>query len=191
MNFFKDAVYDPAGVFRTDGGGLHDPFGLNPADPVPDPNAAMLAELSRRMFEESDPLRVSMFGRSNALAANGFDMTGSPAFAGLRSSVDSQFNKAKNNTMANVASGGSLIDALTNLESGRAHSMAQGMSNLSENEINRAISLVTGGANPSAALGGLGQAASLQSQQIMAQQAQQAQAKQGAGAGMGMLLALI
>lgn len=149
-------------------------------------SADALSALSQQLFQETDPLRTSLIGRS-ADFLNGGDVTNSPQFGSLKNAVDSQFTRARDNTIARTAPGGALTDALTGLEGTRASTMAQGIGGLQENELSRALGLATGSAPT--ALGGLGNAANAQAQAIAAQQAQQGAMKQGAGQGLGTLFA--
>jgi hypothetical protein len=182
MGFLEDLV-DPLSSDR------HQEHMGKGGDPAQNPYAVQLAELSKKLFEQTDPLRTGLIDRSNAFVSGNMDITASPMYAGLKSAVDSQFGRARDNTIARTAAGGGLTDALVDLETGRANTMAQGTGQLASDEMNRAMGLGTG-LLPIGS-GGLGQAANLQGQQIAMQQQQDAQAKQGAGAGVGMLAALL
>ncbi len=149
--------------------------------------ADTLAAISLRMFEESDPLRVGLIGRSEDFLNGGLDVTQSPMYGALKAGNDSAFQRARNNTISSTAAGGGLTDALTNLETSRAVEMSRGVGQLGEGELGRALTLATG--QTPTAVGGLGQAAGIQAQQMAAQQAQQSQQKQGAGTAVGSILA--
>jgi hypothetical protein len=155
--------------------------------PAPNPSADALAEISRRMFEQTDPLRTNLIGRSENFLNGGMDVTGTPQYLSMKNAADVQFQKARDNTIARTAAGGALTDALAGLESDRANFLTQGAGDIADTELNRAFGLATG-LLPGAGQG-LGQAAAIQAQQIQAQQAQQAAGKQAAGTGVGIILA--
>ena len=165
-----------------------DPLGMRAKNNPPENEAAnQLAGISRALFEQTDPVRKQLIGRSNDFLGGNLDVTASPMYASLKNSVDSQFQRAKGNTISSTPAGGALTDALMNLEGSRANTMAQGTGGIAEQELNRAFGLGTGLLPQTTT--GLGTAAGIQSQQLMAQQQQSASAKQGAGAGLGMLFA--
>jgi hypothetical protein len=165
-----------------------DPLGMRAKNnPQENEAANELAGVARALFQQTDPVRKQLIGRSNDFLGGNLDVTASPMYASLKNAVDTQFNQARGNTIASTPSGGSLTEALTNLEGSRANTMTQGVGTIAEGELNRAFGLGTGLLPQTTS--GLGQAAGIQSQQLMAQQQQSAQAKQGAGAGLGMILA--
>lgn len=165
-----------------------DPLGVR-AKQNPQENEAAneLAAVSRALFQQTEPVRKELVGRSTQFLDGNLDVTASPMYASLKNAVDTQFQRARGNTIASTAAGGSLTEALTNLEGTRANTMTQGVGDIAEGELNRSFGLATGLLPQTTS--GLGQAAGVQSQQLMAQQQQSAAAKQGAGAGLGMLIA--
>lgn len=194
MSFLMDYVVDPAGAFTEGGGGIDssinpmsDSPGAKKGDPLPNESAIELSRIARELFQQSDPLRRSLIGRSEGFINGGMDVTKSPMYGALKAGNDSAFNKAKDNIIGKVAPGGSLVDALTDLEGTRAVNMAQGVGGLAQDELSRAITLATG--QVPAAVSGLGGAANIQAQALAAQQAADGQAKQGAGAGIGTIIA--
>lgn len=192
---FPSNPIDPGGLF---GGGDPDAdvlgIGARGRQPggkkgpaAPNASADALAEISRRMFEQTDPLRTNLIGRSeNFLAGNG-DVTNTPQYLAMKNAADIQFGRARDNTISRTASGGALVDALAGLESDRANSLIQGAGGIADDEMSRAFGLATGLLPTTTS--GLGQAAGIQAQQLAAQQAQQAAGKQAAGTGAGILLA--
>lgn len=188
-------ILDPGGV--TGGGDPDkDPLGIGArgrqpggkkGGPVPNESAEALAEISRQMFQETTPIRQGLIGRSNDFLTGNMDVSSTPQFLSMKNAADVQFGQARDNTIARTANGGGLVDALAGLESDRANFLTQGAGDIAESEMSRAFGLGTGLLPQTT--GGLGQAASIQQQQIASQQAQQAAGKQAAGTGAGILLA--
>lgn len=155
--------------------------------PAPNPSADALAKIATETYQQTQPIRTGLIDRSNAFLSGDLDVTNTPMFLGMKNAADSQFARARDNTIARTAPGGSLSSALADLEFGRANTLTQGAGQIAGDEISRAFGLATGSVPNSTS--GLGQAANIQQQSIAAQQAQQAAGKQAAGQGAGILLA--
>ncbi len=155
------------------------------ADTTAAPNA--LAEISRRLFEQTDPIRASLIGRSKSFLDGNQDVTQTPQYGALKTAAENQFNTAKDNIISSTPGGGGLISALANLQAQKAAALTAGTGSLADNEMSRSFALGTGTAP--VALGGLGSAASSLGQIGAAQAAQSGQALQGLGMGAGMTLA--
>lgn len=140
--------------------------------PESNPAADMQAQIARELFQQTDPLRRALIGRSQDFVGGGFDVTQTPSYALLKNQVESQYGNARDNIVANTPGGGPLIAALTQNEGSRADALTLGTAGLYEDELNRALGLATGATGP--AVGGLGQAASVQA--MLAQSAAQRQA---------------
>lgn len=167
-----------------------DPLGMRKKNTPPDTsNADALARIATDLYNKTDPLRTSLISRGNDFLSGNLDVTSSPMFASLKNSVDSQFRKARENTLGTTPAGGSLTAALSGLEGTRANAMTQGIGDLAKSEMDRAFGLATGILPQTTS--GLGAAAGIQSNLFAQQQAQNAQAKQGAGAGLGMIMAML
>ena len=123
------------------------------------PAVEVQSRLAQQLFEQTDPLRRSLIGRSDAFLAGG-DVMDSPQFANMKVQTGRSFNQAKDNTIARFAPGGALIDALTGLESDRAATLSAGAAGLQEDELSRALALGTGITGQS--LSALGQAGNTQ-----------------------------
>jgi len=194
MSFVSDNVVgnpliDPLGdPFQLTGGPKKEPGGKK-GGAAPNPSADALAEISKGLYTEATPLRHALMQRSNDFINGGADVTATPQYAALKAGNDSQFNRAKDNTIASTASGGALTDALSNLETNRAVNMTQGMGGIADNEMSRAFALATGSTPTS--LNGLGSAANAQSQLIAANQEAQAKSAAGAGTAAGSIIASI
>jgi len=133
------------------------------------------------------PISATPMASPGAPVGTGFDITASPQYAALMDATNRRFAQAKDNTLATVAPGGALTDALTNLESQRAATMAQGAGQAYGDEMSRAMTLATG--QTGTAMSGLGMAAQAQALNANAQAEQSAQKSnslgQAAGAYMG------
>lgn len=165
-----------------------DPLGVRKKNQDPtNPNADALAKIATDLYNKTDPIRTNLIGRSNDFLSGNLDVTKSPMFGSLKGALDTQFSRARDNTLARTPTGGALTSALAGLEGDRARTMTQGVGELAGDELNRAYGLATGLLPQTTA--GLGTAAGIQAQMLAGQQAQSAQAKSGAGAGIGMLLA--
>lgn len=146
-------------------------------------SADTLSKIALDLYNQSSPVRQGLLDRSNAFLAGNLDVTASPLFGSVKDAIQSQFARAKENVLANTASGGALTSALSDLESNKASSMASAMGGLASDELSRAYGLATGGAQMSQS--GLASAGGIQSQ-LAANQAQvQAAGKQAAGEGIG------
>lgn len=190
-NFFDQEGGDGADIFDP-GGFFHQNKSKNPDLPAQLPNtySDTLAAISQSLFADTAPARTNLLNRSNAFLGGGLDVTASPMYGSLKSAVDSQFGRARDNTIANTAAGGGLVDALSNQETQRAQTMTQGIGQLAQSELDRATGLATG--LLPIGTGGLGKASETQAQtnaslyqaQIQQQQQQQAQQQQtGSAAG--------
>lgn len=167
-------------------GPLSDIFGGGPN--YGNPSADILARLSQDYYNQTQPLRTSLIGRSNNFLSGGLDVTQSPMYGALKSGIEGQFGTAKNNIMSSLPQGGALLEALSNLEGQKASSLATGIGGLASDELTRAYGLGTGGAGT--ALGGLGNAAGLQGQSLLAQAQNRSQMLGGLGQGLGSILAM-
>src|SRR3990167_4944637 len=85
--------------------------------------SAIQSQLAQQLFQETDPLRRTLIGRSEDALAGG-DVMGSPQYADLQARTGRAFNQAKDNVIARTAAGGALTDALANLEGDRAATLS-------------------------------------------------------------------
>jgi hypothetical protein len=147
------------------------------------PAAEMQARLATQLFNETDPVRQSLIGRSNDFLGGGMDVTATPTYGALRDATARQFQTARDNAISQLPAGGALSSALVGLQGQRASTLAQGASSAFGDEMARAMTLATGQTGES--IGGLGQAAQAQGLSAQAGAAQNA-AKSGAvGQGLG------
>lgn len=141
-----------------------------------------LGGLAADLYADTDPVRQALIARSSDFLS-GEDIRDTPQYADLQVQTGNAFNRAKDNVIARTAPGGALVDALTNLESGRAQSLSSMGSMLQENELARAYDIATGGTT--AAFGGLGTAAGIQAQYAANRAAVKAAEKQAMGQAAG------
>lgn len=120
-----------------------------------------LAQLSEQLYGQTDPVRQALIDQASQFLSGGFDLSSLPQYAALKNAVESQYGRARENVLGSVAGGGSLSDALADVEIGRAGSLVQGIGGIANDQLALAQSLATG--SPlSASFGGLGQAAGIQ-----------------------------
>lgn len=141
-------------------------------------------QYANELFQDTDPIRQSLFSRSEDFLGGGMDVRETPAYEALKYSADSGFNQAKDNTISRFAPGGGLVDAMTNLEGQRAGTMTQGAGQIYDAELNRALQLGTGMTNTS--MQSLGQAGSIQAQLAAANASESAAGKGAMGQAAGM-----
>lgn len=144
---------------------------------------SFLERIATDYYNQTDPIRQGLIGRSKQFLDGNLDVTASPMFGSLKLANEQQFQRARDNSIASNASGGGLTSSLVNLEGQKANSMTQGISALANDEMNRAM----GFSNPQTSMAGLGSAAQIQNSQAQFQAQQQAQMKQGMGRGLGLM----
>lgn len=142
-----------------------------------------LAQISRRLFLETAPVRGQLIGRSQDFLG-GQPVTETPQFAAIKSAIDPQFQRAQQNILESTPQGGALFENLAGLEARKAGALSSAAGTLSEQELNRAFSLATGTPLTSS-IGGLGTSAALQQQAGQAAAARSTAQKQGLGQAAG------
>ncbi|KKL79901.1 hypothetical protein LCGC14_2010170 [marine sediment metagenome] len=154
---------------------------MSKKNPKPPKNPAQEAQarISEQLFSESTPIRQQLNQDAMGFLEGDRDVTGTPAFAGLKDMIESQFGRARESVIGSTPTGGGLTSALEGVERGRAGALVQGTAALSENELNRAMMLGTGLVPTS--VGGLGQAG--QTQAFAAAEAQAAGAQKAGSSG--------
>jgi hypothetical protein len=147
------------------------------------PAADEQMRIARDLFNQTDPLRQSLIGRSENFMTGGGDVMNTPSYLAYKQSADQLFNRSKDNAIARTPRGGGLTAALTNLEGQRAGTLTQGAGAIYGDELSRAMSLGTGASGQ--ALNSLGQAGAIQAQ-MAAANSQEKAGKYGAlGTGIG------
>ena len=139
--------------------------------------------IAEQLFKDTDPLRRNLIGRSESFLENPQDIFGTPGFAALKDVTESQFGRARDNTIANTPAGGGLTQALGDLERGRASDLVAGTARLNDVEIARAQQLATGTTGQS--LAALGSSGAIQAQREGSNNAAKGGAIGGLGAGLG------
>ena len=146
------------------------------------------AQIAQHLIQQTDPLRASLINQSSQFLAGGNNPTNSPSYLALKDSADTNFSRARENTIASTAAGGGLTSALTNLEGQRAATLSQGAGAAYQDELSRALSLGTG--LTQTGLGGLGTAGAIQAQMASANAVQNAGKAQGLGSGLGAMIGM-
>lgn len=150
-----------------------------------------LASIATQLFQQTDPLRRGFIGQAEQFLGGGFDVTQTPEFGAIKEATESQFDLARQQVLETTPTGGALIDALTNIEQGRATALTQGIGDLAREQGQRAFSLATG-APLQTAVGAQSAAeqiaANLQAAQISAEAGESAATKGALGFGVGSLL---
>jgi len=147
------------------------------------PAADAQARIAQQLFDQTDPLRKSLIGRSTDFMSGGSNVMETPSFMAYKESADRNFGRAKDNAIARLPGGGALSEALVGLEGDRASTLTQGAGAIYGDELSRALSLGTGSTGQS--LNSLGQAGAIQAQ-MAAAAAQESAGKSGAlGTGIG------
>lgn len=169
------------------------------------PNAGpggVAAQIAKALFEQSTPLRTDVLQKLGSAVPMAFqpvtmeNITSSPLFGGLKSSVENQFDNARNRILGQLPEGGALFGSLAANEGARGHALAAGMGALGENELNRRMQLLNMGSNaafgmPATALGGLGSAAASYANLLGLQQAQDQATNNLIGDALGFLFDLL
>ncbi|MDD5189446.1 MAG: hypothetical protein PHE50_00205 [Dehalococcoidales bacterium] len=166
-----------------------------------DPNAGINSQLAalqplmqvevdraRRTEALANPLRESLFGRSQNFLGGGLDVTQTPSYAALKNQAENQFSLARDNALSSLPQGGALYSALTGLEGQKASNLTQAQGGLYENELARAFALGTGQAPTFAGTQGLTSLAASGAPLAAQQNAQAFQALGGLGSGIGKYL---
>jgi len=159
------------------------PFGKGGSKKKKTNFADIQGQLAQRLFDQTDPLRSALIGRSEDFLSGGFDPTQTPAYQDLQLQTGRNFNQAKDNIIARFAPGGGLIDAITGLEGDRAATLSGGASQIYQSELDRALSLGTGATG--LALGSIGQAGNIQAMKSQAAAERDSAKAQGTGAAVG------
>ena len=139
--------------------------------------------MAEELFADTDPLRKGLIDRSENILENPNDIFGQPGFAAVKDITESQFGRARENTIANTPAGGGLTQALGDLERARASDLVAGTARLNDVEIARAQQLATGTTGQS--LAALGSSGAIQAQKEQAEAAQKAAVAEAIGSGAG------
>ncbi len=131
--------------------------------------------LSEQLFNDTDPLRQLLIGRSNDFLEDG-NVFENPQYLARKDATDMGFNRARDNIIANTAAGGGLTAALAGLEGERAMDMSQAAGGIYGDELARSLSLATGQlpvalGGMGSGIGGIGNAAGIQGNMAAAQMA--------------------
>ena len=150
------------------------------------PAGLLQAQLAEQLFEQTDPLRQNLIGRSQNFLAGDLDVTQSPIYGALKSGVEDQYSVARDSVIGNTPTGGGLTAALAWLEGNRADALARGTGQIAESELGRALTLGTGTTGQS--LGALGNSGALQAMNLQGAQNREAAIFSALGSGAGAYL---
>ena len=165
-----------AGLAGGLGGGTPDA----PAPTGPGAAEMMLADISKKLFEEGDPLRKQMYGQFGDVMSGNFDPMTSPMFSSTfatgKKSVEDQYGLAKDNILSSMPRGGSMGDALQNVELARAEQASSLPAMISEGIMKDMMTKAYGSVFPTAnPITGLSSAAGIEANRDMSNQQIQAQ----------------
>jgi hypothetical protein len=141
----------------------------------------MQAAIAADLYRTTSPLRQGLIDRSSQFLAGGLDS--SPTMQAYKSGIEQQYGGARENIIGATPSGGALTAALANLESARAHDLAQARGAVEQSELGLANMLATGATGQS--LQAYGSASAVQAQRDAANKAREAAMMQSLGMGIG------
>jgi hypothetical protein len=146
------------------------------------PYETALAEIAKKLYEQTDPTRQAFLGQMGQVASGTFDPMKSPTYAPMyssaRSGVEAQYGVAKDAIMGNTPRGGGQTEALANLEGTRASEVGAIPGAISANILNDLLNKSYGVAfgAPQQSMSGLASVAGTYGNRMsMAQQSAQAQ----------------
>lgn len=180
------------------------------------PAAAEQAQLARRLFAETDPLRRALSARFEDFLGTGEvegpvaervrGLSTDPIRRALKSGVESQFGNAREQIIEDTPAGGALVQALAELEAGKARTLSAGEGAIAEEDFGRnlaiqglersafdreltgALGLATG--QTGSAISGLGQAGGIQAALAQAEADREAGIYGALGTGIGTAVGL-
>ena len=154
---------------------------IAPAPPSPE---STLADISRSLFESTDPLRQSLISQSTNFLNSGMDPMSTPEFSAIRSYADQQSKQAKDSILETLPSGGSLLDKLADVDIGKARTLTDASAGIYSDNLNRATSLAMG-APLQGSLSAISAASQLDAAKRQAAAAQEAGEKNELGSAIG------
>lgn len=142
-----------------------------------------LDQIANNLFQQTDPLRRSLIDQSTNFMSGGMNPMETPEFAAIRSYADQQSKQARDNILETMPSGGTLLDKLADVEIGKARTLTDASAGIYGDNLNRAMSLATGGTQ--SAISARAGADQLIAAREQANADRDASAKGGAGAAIG------
>ena len=149
------------------------------------PAADLQARIASQLFNQTDPLRQGLIGRSTDFI-NGGGIDNSPTYSALKAQAEPLYNQARENIISSTPAGGGLTAALAGLEGDRARALTEARGTVNESELARAMALATG--STGATMSGLGSAGSIQAALAEAQANRESGMLGALGTGVGAYL---
>jgi len=149
-----------------------------------------LAEMALDLYKRTDPARQSIIDRGTNFLEGGLDVTQSPMWGSGKNAAETQYQLARDATMANLPGGGALQSALATGETDKARTLTDLASRIGMDEYSKIYGLASGA--PQQSMSGMGMAgqtdATLAGQQMyqnVQEDAQKNQLYSDLGAGIG------
>lgn len=170
--------------------------------PQQNPYTQQQAELSQKLWDETDPTRQALTSKYNTFLSGNYDVRQDPSFQAIynpsytagRQGLEQQYTQAKQNALSNFAPGGALARQMMGLETARASDVGslpgQLTSQLSGNIINNLNTQAYGMASgmPAVSIGGYGSSGNTYQSALNQEMQSQSQGKGGLGSGIGSML---
>jgi len=96
-----------------------------------------IGSIADQIFALTSKLRGNFVGSLEDFSSGDFDFASHPMFDSEKSAIEDQFANARDNILGNIPEGGSLIDSLSNLETGKAKSLTDVISNIQQDMFNK------------------------------------------------------
>jgi hypothetical protein len=95
-------------------------------------------------YGQTEQGRNAAVQRMNDLMAGNYDPSRSPAYGPMRNAVESSYNTARENILANLPQGGVMQEALADVETQRAGNLSDIMSQILTGELQNAYGMASG-----------------------------------------------
>ena len=150
----------------------------------------ILAQIAQDMYNKTNPARTEIINRGTNFLEGGLDVTQSPMWGSGKNAAETQYQLARDATMANLPGGGALQSSLATGETDKARTLTDLASRIGMDEYNKIYGLASGAPQQSmSALGTAGQTSATLAGQEMYQNiqedAQKNQLYSDLGAGIG------
>lgn len=143
--------------------------------------ASRQAQIAEQLFNQTDPLRRGLVGRSQQYLTGGID--NSPQFSAFKAAAEPQYANAREQIIEDAPAGGPLTAQLAELQMSKARDLTQARGAIDEQELTRALTLGTGLVPTS--VGGLGNSAAINAQRAQSRAQQESAVYMAIGEGLG------
>lgn len=126
--------------------------------PGSSPYEAALSRIAKDIWKKTSPSREGFYADWANIMEGGTPQFADTMFAGMRRPIEAQYGAAKQGVLAGTPAGGGLVDALSQVETGRAEGMANILNQIWQDQINKMYGAAFNA--PGQAMQGLGSAAS-------------------------------